>query len=36
VIDKALAMPGFEADAPGKEVMVGFGQQRGYGRGRRR
>ncbi len=24
VIEKALAMPGFAADAPGKEVMVGF------------
>jgi hydroxylamine reductase len=24
VIDKALAMPGFAEDAPGKEVMVGF------------
>ncbi len=26
VIDKALALPGFTADAPGKEVMVGFGR----------
>jgi hydroxylamine reductase len=26
VIDKALALPGFSADAPGKNVMVGFGR----------
>ena len=26
VIEKALAMPGFSADTPGKEVMVGFGR----------
>ena len=26
VIDKALAMPGFAQDTPGKEVMVGFGR----------
>ena len=26
VIDKALGLPGFSADAPGKEVMVGFGR----------
>jgi hydroxylamine reductase len=26
-IEKALALPGFEADAPGKEVMVGFGRE---------
>jgi len=26
VIDKALALPGFAEDAPGKEVMVGFGR----------
>ncbi|MBF0482684.1 MAG: hydroxylamine reductase [Desulfovibrionaceae bacterium] len=26
VIDKALEMPGFAADAPGKEVLVGFGR----------
>ena len=26
VIDKALGLPGFTADAPGKEVMVGFGR----------
>jgi len=25
VVEKALAMPGFAADTPGKEVMVGFG-----------
>jgi hydroxylamine reductase len=26
-IEKALALPGFEADVPGKEVMVGFGRK---------
>ncbi|GKT10570.1 hydroxylamine reductase [Desulforhabdus sp. TSK] len=26
VIDRALALPGFQEDAPGKEVMVGFGR----------